>query len=195
MSEQVITEPTETVNATPTTEPAPTEQKVSAVDELFEAKTAPADSASKQLALIARENKRLAAEKVALKAERESTKSQLTELETLRALKAEIESNPLKALSGFGLSYEKLIESELSRQAEEKDPTIRRVKELEAKLVEKDRIEADKALAQAKQTQELAINSHVNSIKNHIIANVDKYEFLNTYNAARRCIPENQRSF
>lgn len=195
-----------TAPTTPAATPAaPAEAPKSAVDALFDkskpAKAAanaapsevpppkesapPSDSAAKQMALIARESKRLAAEKSAWAKDRETQKSALDELKSLKALQEEIKTNPVKALKGLGMDYQKLVEAELARQEEEANPTIRKVRELEHKIAEKERIEAEQATKYAEAQQERLVADHVGQIRTHIAANAEKYEFLQTYKAEK----------
>lgn len=187
---------------------AESQPKVSAVDALFADKkssigqikpesekketvavTDKQDSAAKQLALIARESKRLAAEKQAFIEELEKTKTELQELKELREWKKarqdRIKSDPLHALKDEGLDYNELIRAELQRQQEEADPTLKKVRELEHKLSEKERIEAENQVKYAEQQQQRYIDQHVADIRAHIAANQEKFEFLSTYKAEK----------
>ena len=141
------------------------------------------DSAAKQLALIARENKRLAAEREAFEQERGKFKERLTTAEKLEALQKQIKENPLKVLKEFGMDYAQLVQAELARQEEEANPTMRKVRELEHRLSEKEKAEAEANVRYKQQQQQLLVDKHVSDIRTHIAGNADKYEFLSTYKA------------
>lgn len=192
--------------------PAPTEApKTSAVDALFADKksasklnsdklqpppsdaTPPApkevslkqDSVAKQMALIARETKRLTSEKESMLADRERIKSLEDKAKAIEEFEELVKTNPLAALKSRGLDYNELIKAELQRQSEEADPTLRKVRELEHKLSEKERIEAENQVRFAEAQQQRYIDEHVSNIRAHIASNSEKYEFLSTYKAEK----------
>lgn len=152
---------------------------------VVEKESAKSDSIAKQLALIARESKKLAEEKKSFLSEREKQKAAIDRAKALDELEGLLKTNPLAALKKHGLDYEELIKIELQRQAEEADPTLRKVRELEHKLSEKERIEAENQVKYAAAQQQRYIDQHVSDIRTHIAANADKYEFLNTYRAEK----------
>jgi len=141
------------------------------------------DSAAKQMALIAREAKRIAAEKEALRSEREAQKEQQAEYQRLKALHNKIKEDPFSALSDLGMDFDGLVKAVLNKREEDANPVIKKVRELEHKLSEKEKIEAEQAVKLAESHQRQLVAEHVGKIRTHIASNPEKYEFLSTYKA------------
>lgn len=192
------------VPAPAATNDAPETHKPSAVDALFaEAKAkpsamsaeaapstqsplvpkAPADSHAKQLALIAREQKKLAAESASAKKRDSEIQAWREKAEKYDAEGEQWKNDPIGVLKARNLDYNRLVEIELQRQSEESDPSLRRVRELEEKLSAKDKREAELEAEKAESAKTAAVNEFVGTVRAHIAANKEKYEFLGAYKA------------
>ena len=173
--------------ATETAQPAKTTSPV-AVDSLFsegsenqnvEAKPeVKKDNTAKQMAMIAREQKRIAAEKAELQKEREAAKQAQSELSKWQSLQTKIKENPLAVLNELGMDYNKLIEAELQRQAEEADPTKRKIREIEQQLSAEREAKKQLEIQREKDNALSLKRQYVSNIKNFIDQNGEQYELL-----------------
>lgn len=153
------------------------------------------DSRAKHFALLAKEQRRVAEEKAALAKDRASHTARLAAADQLENLKKELADNPVKALRDLGLDYDKLVKAEMQRQDEESNPTMRKVRELEQQLAERGRKEKEDAARYAQMQHQRLVDEHVGKIREHIAANLDKYEFLSTYKAEEDVFARIKKTF
>lgn len=177
---QAKKQPMQDVEPPPSQPVQETEPKVDKAQELFkvdnnveaveEAPEATEQPISPQLAALAKQERQLRKARMELKAQQDKWKAEQASFVSKDVLK----SDPLKALSEAGISYEKLTELQLSQIAPDPNQTLlNKIAELEAKLASVD----EQFTKRDTQAYDAAVNQIRNDVK-LLVDSDDSYETI-----------------